>query len=100
MLLEGKAYGTIKGYTSAFSAVRGSLDGHSFATHPDIATFLKGVLRCRPPVKKTFPCWDLEVVLLFLSSDVFEPSDNASLGDWTLKTVFLVAVTLVSRCSE
>ena len=100
MLLEGKAFNTIKSYTSALSAVRGSIDGFSFATHPDIAVFLKGALRCNPPVKKLVPCWDLEVVLHYLSSNVFEPPERVSLSNWTLKTVFLVAITSVSRCSE
>jgi hypothetical protein len=62
--------------------------------------FLKGILRRRPPVKSIVPCWSLELVLDFLSSDVFEPPSKASLADWTLKTAFLLAVTSVSRVSE
>ena len=85
---QGKAYSTIKAYMSAFSAIRGKIDGYSFHTHPDIATFLKGVLRKRPPVKPTVSCWDLDLVLRFLSSSVFEPPDKASLANWTLKTIF------------
>jgi hypothetical protein len=62
--------------------------------------FLKGVYKKRPPVKRIFPCWDLELVLNFLISDVFEPMEQCSLSLWTLKTVFLVAVTSASRCGE
>ena len=100
MFNQGKAFSTIKGYTSALTAVRGKLDGFTFATHPDISTFIKGVFRRRPPVKPVFPCWDLELVLNFLLTEDFEPSVNCSLSLWTLKTVFLVAVTSASRCGE
>ena len=85
LFLQGKAYNTLKGYMSALSAFRGKIGGFSFVSHPNISTFLKGVLRRRPPVKKTVPCWDLEVVLAFLSSSQFEPPSRVSLSFWTLK---------------
>ena len=100
MFHQGKAYNTLKGYLSAFTAFRGSIQGYTFHQHPDIATFLKGVLRLRPPVRSPVPCWDLDLVLNFLSSHIFEPPDSATLDLWTLKTVFLVAITSVARVSE
>ena len=65
LFLQNKAYNTLKGYMSALSAFRGKIDRFSFVSHLEISTFLKGVLGRRPPVKKTIPCWDLEVVLDF-----------------------------------
>jgi hypothetical protein len=100
MFAQGKALSTLKGYLSAFTAIRGNIEGYSFHSHPDISTFIKGVLRLRPPLKKIVPCWELQVVLDYLSSEVFEPPLRVSLADWTLKTVFLIAITSVSRASE
>ena len=97
---QGRAYSTIKGYTSMLTAIRGQIDGYSFANHPLVATFLKGVLRKRPPVKSPVPAWDLDIVLNYLMSQEFEPSEQVSLDLWTLKTVFLLAICSACRCSE
>jgi hypothetical protein len=46
------------------------------------------------------PRWELPVVLSGLMEKDFEPPESCPLYLWTWKTVFLVAVTSLARCSE
>ena len=46
------------------------------------------------------PPWNLEVVLLALKPDSFHPIEHADLKCITLKTIFLVEVTLARRASK
>ena len=48
--------------------------------------------------KKTFPSWDIRIVLAFLR-DVCEPLDKLSMRLLTLKTIFLVAMATARRIS-
>ena len=81
-------------------AVRGKIEGCVFPSHPLIAQFLKSVLLQRPPVKSLVAPWDLDIVLTYLQSEVFEPPDKVPLSVWTFKTVFLLAITSACRCGE
>jgi hypothetical protein len=36
MIVQGKALSTLKGYMSAFTAIRGNINGYSFYSHPEI----------------------------------------------------------------
>jgi hypothetical protein len=65
-----------------------------------IKEFLKGAFNRRPPVKDPFPKWDLNLVLNALVEDPYEPIDKISLGDLSMKTVFLVAITSARRGCE
>ena len=58
------------------------------------------MLHLRLPVRHPVPCWDLDLVLICLSSNVFESPDRVTLDLWTLTTVFLLAFTSVARVSE
>lgn len=71
-----------------------------WAEDPLLVTFLKGVLKIRPPSKHPFPQWDLSLVLEVLSSDPFSPVEQASLWNLTLQTAFLIAITSGRRVSE
>ena len=46
------------------------------------------------------PSWDLEAVLRFLRSTIFEPLASSSLRDLTRKTLFLVALATAKRVGE
>jgi hypothetical protein len=65
-----------------------------------VKEFLKGVFNRRPPVKDPLPTWDLNLVLNALVEAPYEPIDKASLGDLTLKTAFLIAITSARRGCE
>jgi integrase len=61
---------------------------------------MKGVFLKNPPTRSLLPSWDVDVVLSFLEGEPFEPLVKASLHSLTFKTVFLVALASVRRCSE
>jgi integrase len=61
---------------------------------------MRGVFLRNPPTKNLLIPWDVNVVLRFLEGEPFEPLVKASLHALTFKTVFLVALTSVRRCSE
>ena len=46
------------------------------------------------------PLWDLEAVLCYLRSPIFEPLASSSLRDLTRKTLFLVALATAKRVGE
>ena len=46
------------------------------------------------------PSWDLEAVLSYLRSPVFEPLTSCSLRDLTRKTLFLVSLATTKRVGE
>ena len=82
------------------SAVLPTVDNFPIGQHPHIIRLIKGVSNSRPPVKKLLPEWDLHVVLNMLENSPFEPLEQISLKELTLKTVFLTAITTFRRCSD
>lgn len=65
-----------------------------------ISALLRSFSILRPPVKKFLPQWDLPLVLESLRRRPYEPAGRASIKDWTLKTVFLLAMASARRRSE
>ena len=65
-----------------------------------VVTFLRGVLKIRPPVRRSFPKWDLSLVLEGLSDHPFAPVEQVAIWKLTLKTAFLIAITSGRRISE
>lgn len=80
--------------------MRGTIDGYTIVSHPDISMWLRGTKRLRPPIKDIFPRWDLALVVNALMESPFEPPGQASLEAWTKKTAFLLAITSASRSCE
>lgn len=70
------------------------------AVLPEIQTFLQGVLRLQPPfVAPTMP-WDLELVLSFLQSPLFEPLESTEMKYLSWKVVMLLALVSARRVSD
>ncbi len=67
---------------------------------PLVTRFLCGALRLRPPVRSHVPPWDLAVVLEALCRPPFEPIEEFSERHLTLKTVFLLAISILKRVSD
>ncbi|XP_018425159.1 PREDICTED: nucleolar protein 6 [Nanorana parkeri] len=72
----------------------------SLARDQLVARFFKALERLRPVVVRSVPQWNLSTVLQVLTAAPFEPLDEVSLRNLTLKTVFLVAITSARRVSE
>uniref|UniRef100_A0A803JI75 Tyr recombinase domain-containing protein n=1 Tax=Xenopus tropicalis TaxID=8364 RepID=A0A803JI75_XENTR len=95
-LSKGLSLGSLKSQISALSV----LFQRRLATLPDIATFLQGVSRLRPPFRDPIPPWDLNLVLTVLQGPPFEPLGSIPLAWLTWKTVFLLAISSARRVSE
>ena len=101
MLKKGKSYYTIRARVCAIAYFH---PGHTFkgnlGTHPMIQSFVAGAKRKFPPLRDKFPSWDLPTVLKALMEHPFEPIQELSLAQLTLKTIFLVAVCSARRVGE
>ncbi|CAC5397867.1 unnamed protein product [Mytilus coruscus] len=100
LFLSGLQYRTIAGYRSMLSAVLPPVQNFPVAKQPYIVRIIKGVFNSRPPKVKILPEWNLELLLQALEKKPFEPMQEVDLKHVTLKTVFLVAITTFSRCSD
>lgn len=69
------------------------------AVIPQIRTFLQGVLRMQPPFAPPTEPWDLNLVLRYLQSEVFEPLQEVELKLLSWKTVMLLALASARRVS-
>jgi hypothetical protein len=81
-------------YVAALAAYHTPLGGVSLGRHPLITPFLQGTLRLRPAVCRRVPAWDMAVVLEGLSLALFEPIEDVPEKFLTLKTIFLLAISL------
>ncbi|XP_068110229.1 uncharacterized protein [Hyperolius riggenbachi] len=93
---RGLALSTIKVQVAAISV----FVDKKLALDPLVIRFMKSVERLRPIVKKSCPRWDLSLVLNVLMEEPFEPLEEISLRNLTIKTIFLVAITSAKRVSE
>ena len=89
----------VLGYSSMLSAVfRSQL--LEISASPVIQDLLRS-FKVEAPCRAVHPpSWDLEKVLDFLRSPVFEPLSSCSLRDLTQKTLFLVSLATAKRVGE
>ena len=97
---SGLAASTLRGYAAAISPAVGLFEGFTLTSHPLVTDFLEGALNLRPPIHKVVPRWNLPLVICAFMEKCFEPPEKCSLMLWTWKTVLLLAVTSLARCSE
>ena len=89
----------VLGYRSMLSAVfRSQLP--EISTSPVIQDLLCSFKVEAPCRAVRPPSWDLEKVLDFLRSPIFEPLTSCSLRDLTRKTLFLVSLATAKRVGE
>ena len=91
---------TIRGYRSAIARVYKLCGFYDCGHHPLISAVLTNMDLLRPRQQVLFPQWDLDIVLSYLQSDVFQPMDTIDLTFLTYKAVFLVALASALRVSE
>jgi len=98
LLDSGRAANTIKVHLAAIKTYVKSRT--PFESNALLSQFLKGVFNIKPPVKDPFPTWDLHLVLEALREYPYEPIEETSLQNLTMKTAFLVAITSARRGCE
>ena len=97
------ALSTIKGYITAITHRHELLEQEGklerFSHIHAVRAWLRGLAQTKQVHRSLVPTWDLEIVLAGLKQAPFHPLDKISLQYLTLKTAFLVAVTLARRTS-
>ena len=74
------------------------LDGVSIGSHPLVSQALKAVFRLRPPLPKYVATYDITKVFGYLQS--LPSNESLSLKLLTLKTLFLLTTSIISRVSS
>ena len=96
---RGLAVSTIKGYSSTISSVL-QFTGLDLGSSRVVRDLLRGLDVRVPRCGLRPPAWDLNVVLALLRGAPFEPLEEASLRNLTIKTLFLLAFASAQRMSE
>ena len=96
---KGLQYRTINSHCSANSAYHNYVDGKLVGKHLWVCTLLTGVFNQRPPQPHYIFAWDVEIVLVYLKTNM---SDNSQLSDKDLthKLTVLMALSSASRDSS
>ena len=95
---KGLEYRTINVYRSAISAYHRPINGTQVGQIKEVCLLLSGIDNLRPPTPKYNVIWEVDEVLTCLKS--LGPEENLSNKDLTLKTVMLMALTALKRCSD
>lgn len=97
---KGLAPITIKGYRSMLSDTYRHHGLFDVGRDKDLSDLMANFERSRPRSTVLFPRWNLAIVLRWLNSAEFEPLEQCSIKNLTLKTCFLIALASASRVSE
>ena len=91
---------TIKGYRSAIAFIYRLIGVRDPGTDFFLSALISNFEKERPTPARLFPKWSLDIVLQYLSSSTFEPSNSASLAALTYKCVFLITLATALRVGE
>ena len=96
---KGLQYRTINSHRSAISAYHDYVDGKPFGKHLRVYALLIGVFNQRPPQPRYTFVWEVEIVLVYLKTNM---SDNSQLPDKDLthKLTVLIAFSSSSWASS
>ena len=91
---------TIKGYRTCIGSVLNRTGKARVVLHRTISDMISSMELQRPRITPVLPQWDLGVVLEALSKSPYESLREAFFNHFTLKTVFLLAMSSAERRSE
>ena len=99
MFGKGLQYRTINSHRSAISAYHNYVDRKPVGKHPRVYALLTGFFNQRPPQPRYTFVWDVEIVLVYLKTNM---SVNSQLSDKDLthKLTVLMASSSASRASS
>ena len=95
---EGYQHRSLNSYRSAISSVHERVDGYTVGQHPLIIRLMKGVFNDRPPLPRYTSTWNVQTVLLHISS--WGGNDSLSLKQLSWKTAILLALTCPSKAAD
>ena len=96
----GRRPSTIAGYRTAIAGALKTSQGVDYGKDPDLTALIASFLREQPRTIRSFPAWDLGLVLKVLVKPPFEPLHLSDLKYVTWKTAFLVLLASGSRRGE
>ena len=91
---------TITGYRTAIAGALRSSQGVDYGKDPSLTALILSFFREQPKPVRSFPAWDLGLVLKALVNAPFEPLHLADMKYVTWKTTFLVLLASGSRRGE
>ncbi len=97
---RAKALSTIKGYRAGLSRVFKHTIGLDLMNNTDLSALINNFSIERPRAFRTYPKWDLNIVLAYLRKAPFEPMNNSNLSQLSQKTLFLHLLAPGARRSE
>ncbi|XP_071085823.1 uncharacterized protein [Haliotis cracherodii] len=95
--LKGSTLGT---YLAAISSVLTMANGIKLTKVPELIALLRSFRHEDQQKSFRAPAWDLNIVLQHLTSDAYEPLQQADFVHLTQKTLFLLALATAARISE
>ena len=95
---ESYQYRSLNSYRSAISSVHERVDGYTVGQHPLVTRLMKGVFNARPLLPRYTSTWNVQTVLLHISS--WGGNDSLSLKQLSWKTAMLLALTRPSRSAD
>ena len=95
---NGSSYSTVNLHRCAISKLHTGFGGSSIGEHPLVSQAVKAVFRLRPPLPKYRTVFDISTVLDYVAS--LEPLQTLPLKQLTLKTLFLISFSTISRVSS
>ena len=98
--VEGLQVRTIKGYRAAISRMLNLSEDRDLTIDPHLRALISNFSIERPVNRKTYPSWDLVLVLNSLMRPPYEPLMAASLPFLTKKLVFLLLLASGARRVE
>ena len=94
----GAAYNTVNYHRSSVSKFHAGINGLPIGKHPLVGQAVKAVFRLRPPLPKYVATFDITRVFAYLQS--LPSNENLDLKLLTLKCLFLVTTSIISRVSS
>ena len=91
---------TITGYRTAIAGALKSSQGVDYGKDPSLTSLILSFFREQPKPVRSFPAWDLGLVMKVLTRAPFEPLHLAEMKYLTWKTAFLVLLASGARRGE
>ena len=95
---SGAAYSTVNHHRSTISKFHHGIDGKPVGSHSLVSQAVRSVFRLRPPLPKYRSTYDISKVFDYLIT--LPENCNLNLKMLSLKTVFLLTASLISRVSS
>ena len=96
---KGLQYRTINSHRSTISAYHNYVDGKPVGKHPRVCAMQTGVFNQRPPQPRFTFVWDVEIILVYLKTNISVHSQLSNKG-LTHKLTILMALSSASKPSS